>query len=95
MVIHKEGTRVWGVVCLGCKHVIPLSAAPSGSASGEQMGGEGMFRTWCRACGREFPYSTRQILAFERPGFPVSFQRHPVVDRVIVPPGGLLSGANN
>ena len=60
----------WGVFCLHCKEPIsvpvdfPGRQKSTGARKMLSLDEDRVFLAWCRACSREAPYSTREIVAF-------------------------------
>ena len=87
MQAENETHRYWAVVCLRCKNPIPLYAEPtdseaqsSGSTAATPME-PGVLLVWCSTCGREYPYSTGDIVNYSGPCPPQSLRSHPAFAR--------------
>jgi len=86
---EKQSHRYWAVVCLRCKKPIPLYAEPTGSEAEPQLSGStavaemepGVLLVWCSNCGKEYPYSTSDIVNYPGPRPPLSLRSHPVFSR--------------
>jgi len=79
--VPKQSYR--GVLCMSCRQPIPLPAIvltlgiePRGGE--ESSGPERVFTLRCRACGRERPYRSTEVVEFEGTPLPrVSYLRGP------------------
>jgi DNA-directed RNA polymerase subunit RPC12/RpoP len=89
MQVENQSHRYWAVVCLRCKKPIPLYAEPAGSDTESQLSGStavaqmepGVLLVWCSNCGKEYPYSTGDIVNYSGPRPPLSLRFHPVFAR--------------
>lgn len=99
--VPKQSYR--GVLCMSCRQPIPLpailnalEAVPEKSSEADShpaLAGERVFSLRCRACGREKPYRSMEIIELEGSPRPqVDYIRN--VIGVRRRPGGLSRAAN-